>query len=319
MLRVFAMQKASANRAPLLVIENTHGLNPDALQVLCRLADLRAGDQSALRLVLASDRCIKAITKAPAMESIGKRLTGIFNLCPMEDYETLSYLHAKLRAGGCDKPASVLPDKTCYALHEASGGWPGIVDRLVLLALARADACPLKRRHVERPTIPPMTGHGGLQAVASAASTDARARLYLTYNGKTLKEIPFDRPRIMIGRSEHNDLPIISRFVSRHHAMFIRDGNTTVLMDLNSTNGTFVNSQRISNHVMVHEDVVMIGHHGLKFVDTGARERKALDGDSFSDTVIMRSLDDLRRLLAREHTQSLDSNEDSQQSADESR
>jgi predicted component of type VI protein secretion system len=176
-----------------------------------------------------------------------------------------------------------------------------------LLALARAEACPLKCKDIEHPTIPSITGTPGLQAVRAVHTGSDRATLYLTFKGRTLKEIPFDKSRIMIGRSEHNDLPIISRFISRHHALFIRDGNTTVLMDLNSTNGTFVNSKRISNHVMSHDDVVTIGHHGLKFVDPGARQQLAPSGASFNDTVIMKSLDDLRRLLAREHTQSIES------------
>lgn len=306
MLKVFAQQQTTSHHAPLLVIENTHDLTPDALQALCRLADLRVRGESALRVVLASDRSMSCIVGAPAMEGIGRRVTGVFNLCPMEDYETLAYLQAKLVAAGCEDPQSVLPDETCYAVHEASGGWPGIVDRLVLLALASADTCPLLPEHIERPMIPPLTGRAGMQALDTVESMEGGARLYLTYNGKTLREVPFDRSRLMVGRSEHNDLPIISRFVSRHHAMFIRDGDTTVLMDLNSTNGTFVNSKRISNHVMVHDDVVMIGHHRLKFVDTRARQAATLAGSSFNDTVIMKSLDDLRRLLARENTQAID-------------
>lgn len=317
-LRAYVTQQASCHSAPLLVIENTQTLNPDELQILCNVADMRTRHQQhALRLVLSSDRCLAPIVRAPAMECVSKRLTGDFHLSPMEDYETLTYLHAKLRAGRCEDPASVLPEAVCETIHKASGGWPGIVDRLVLLALARATSCPLKPGDIERPMVPPMTGSPGLQAVSNVRSVGKHAaKLFLTYNGKTINEIPFDRSRIMIGRSEHNDLPIVSRFISRHHAMFIRDGRTTVLMDLNSTNGTFVNSQRISNHVMVNDDIVMIGHHGLKFVDPNARESVPLNGDSFNETVIMRSLDDLRRMLARENTELIDVSGQERQAAE---
>jgi general secretion pathway protein A len=222
MLRVYVTQQASCHSAPLLVVENTQTLNPDELQILCNLAELRTRHQHALRLVLSGDRCIAPIVRAPAMECIGKRLTGDFHLSPMEDYETLTYLHAKLRAGRCEDPASVLPESVCETIHKASGGWPGVVDRLVLLALARATSCPLKPGDIERPMVPPMTGSPGLQAISNARSMSKdSAKLFLTYNGKTIREVPFDRPRIMIGRSEHNDLPIVSRFISRHHAMFI--------------------------------------------------------------------------------------------------
>ncbi len=308
MLRVYAMQQAAAHRAPLIIIENTDALHADALKVVCDLAALQVGRKSAVRLLLCSDYSLSNLVDAPAMQVIRDRLTGTFNLAPMEDEEVTIYLHSKLRAGGCDKPDAVLPESVCTTVFEASGGWPGIVDRLMLLALARARRCPLTSSLFEKPTIPQMTGTAGLQAVYSNHDGDS-ARLFLTYHGRTVREIPLDAERVMIGRSEHNDISISSRFISRHHSLFIRDGSVTLLMDLNSTNGTFVNSQRVSNYIMVHDDVVTIGHHGLKFVDPSARNRQPLEGASFSDTVIMKSIDDMRRMLARENTMSLDLNE----------
>ncbi len=302
--RVYAMQQAAVHDAPLIAIENAHALQPEALQVLCELAELRAGFRSAVRIVLSSDRPLSQIMNAPAMECLAQRVTGTFNLVPMDEEETTRYISEKLIAGGAADPDAVVPWSVAAELYAASGGWPGIVDRLMLLALARAKRCPLTVADIERPVVPAMTGEAGLQKVSDAIGV--RPRLFLTYHGKTLREIPLDRARIMIGRSEHNDIAISSRFISRHHALFIRDGDTTLLMDLNSTNGTFVNSQRVSNHIMVHDDVVNLGHHGLKFHHPGAKSAPSLQGAEFNDTVIMKSLDDMRKLLARENTELLD-------------
>jgi pSer/pThr/pTyr-binding forkhead associated (FHA) protein len=76
-------------------------------------------------------------------------------------------------------------------------------------------------------------------------------------------------------------------------------------MDLNSTNGTFVNSRRVSNHVLVHDDVISVGNHRIKFHDPHAVRRGSLEGTEFADTVIMKSLGDMRRLLAEENTELL--------------
>ena len=76
-------------------------------------------------------------------------------------------------------------------------------------------------------------------------------------------------------------------------------------MDLNSTNGTYVNSRRVHNHVLNHDDVVSIGNHGIKFHDPAARQCDNLDGTGFDETVIMKNLGDMRKLLARENTQCL--------------
>jgi len=110
------------------------------------------------------------------------------------------------------------------------------------------------------------------------------------------------KARALVGRSKHNDISINSRFISRHHTLLVRHRAATFLMDLNSTNGTFVNSKRVSNHVLIHEDVITIGHHRIKFYDPCATSRGALDSVDFADTVIMKTLEDMRSLLAQENT-----------------
>ena len=311
MVKVFVLQQTASDNVPLLIIENTPALNPSALRVLCELASLRIRAKSALCLILASDRSISSIVKAPAMESISKRLTGDFHLEPMTEVESTDYLHAKLRAGGCFDPLAVLPEQICHDLHIASGGWPGVLDRMVLLALAKAERCPIEIDHIERPRVPNGTpslideaddlDHNG----SNGACETGRPRIFLTYNGRTLREIDIDRPRLLVGRSDHNDLCVNSRFISRHHALFVKHGKATFLMDLNSTNGTYVNSQRVSNHVLLHDDVISIGNHGIKFHDPSARDSIKLDDASMADTVVMRTLRDMRKLLAKENTQSL--------------
>jgi type II secretory pathway predicted ATPase ExeA len=308
MVKVFAVQQTASDHAPLLIIENTHALNPNALRVLCELAELKVKQKSALRLILASDRSISSIVEAPAMAPICKRLTGDFHLEPLTIDETTEYLHTKLRAGGCADPQGVLPDDVCEALHSASGGWPGIVDSLVRLALEKADIFPIRKDQIERL----LTSNGKPSLVDEndetshdSAESAGPPKLYLTYNGRTLREIDVDRPRLLVGRSDHNDLCINSRYVSRHHALFFKRGSATVLMDLNSTNGTYVNSRRAHNHVLNHDDVISIGNHGIKFHDPAARQRDSLDGAGFDETVVMKNLGDMRKLLARENTQCL--------------
>ena len=311
MVKVFVMQQTATNHAPLLIIENVHSLNPSALRVLCELAELKVNGKSALRLVLASDRSISPIVQAPAMTPISRRLTGDFHLGPLTQNETTKYLYAKLLGGSCSDPEGVLPQDVCDELHSSSGGWPGIVDRLVLLALAKAEGCPVRADHIERPVLPDneLKGLAALRQVELELKPDdngsAPPRIILTHSGKTLREETLERPRLLIGRSEHNDLCIDSKFISRHHALFIRHGTATFVMDLNSTNGTYVNTRRISNQVVIDNDIISIGNHRIKFVDPNAKVRTTLEGTGFSDTIIAKSLEDMRDVLARENTQAL--------------
>lgn len=303
MLRVFAQQQAASQRPPLLVIENFHALNRSALRVLCELAGLRVRRTFALMLVLVSDRALQSMLAPEEMAGIARRVAVDFHLRPMQVEEARDYLHKKLRAAGSLAPGLVFPGAVCKELWCASGGWPGILDRVALLALARADKLPVAASVVERPSLPP--GTWDMPENQQADGPPEPPKLILTYKGETLKTLSFDKPRLLLGRSAHNDICIDSRFISRHHALLARSGAATFLMDLNSTNGTLVNSRRVSNYVLVHDDVISLGHYRLKFSDPHATRRVSLEGPEFADTSIMKTLDDMRRLLARENTQEL--------------
>ena len=304
LVRVFALQQAASNIPPLLIIENTHELNPSALRALCELAELRARMGSALKLVLVSDHSMCSMMGAPAMNAISKRILHDFHLQPMTRAEATDYLHEKLRAAGADFPALVFPDSVCNELWEASGGWPGIIDRIALLALAKTVNLPVPTGMVEYPALPAGTWVDANVdlPVAEADEPATTPQLVVTNSGSVIQDLKMEKLRILIGRSEHNDISIDSRFISRHHALLVRHGTSTFLMDLNSTNGTFVNAKRVSNHVLLHDDVITVGHHKIKFHDPFATKRHALDGVEFADTAIMKTLEDMRSLLAQENT-----------------
>lgn len=309
MLKVFIRQQAGAGHPPLLIVENTQSMTPATLGILCELATLRVAELSALRMVLASDRSLAPMIRAPALICIAERMTGSFFLEPMTKSETADYLRAKMRAGGNSEPDRVFPHAVCEELHDASRGWPGVADRLSLLALAKAKKCPVSKDQIERPTVEeelPALLFRIDEAVEAVELADAPT-LILSHDGETVEEIRLTKPRLLIGRSEHNDLRISSRFISRHHTLFVRHDKATFVMDLNSTNGTFVNSRRISNLMMKNDDVVQIGNHYIKFIDPSAIDRISMDDPGFSETLVMKSLEDVRRLLARENTRAVNS------------
>ncbi|MEM1176440.1 MAG: FHA domain-containing protein [Pseudomonadota bacterium] len=306
MLRVFCQQQTASQEAPILVLENVHELNPSALRALCELANLDLRGLSALKIVLTSSRSMQAMMQSDALACIAKRVSNDVHLRPMSAAETRQFLHTKLAAAGAGRPEDVITSFMCDELWQASGGWPGILDRIALLALAKTPSLPLSIDAVERPNLPHGTWQDTRSAPAEAPpsppAVDEPAKLVLSNNGKVTEEIRFDRQRILIGRSDHNDISIDSKFVSRHHLLLVRHGHTTFMMDLNSTNGTYVNSRRVSNQVLIDGDIVSVGHFRIKFCDPVAASRAAQPEMEIADTAIMKTLEDMRTLLARENT-----------------
>jgi len=96
-------------------------------------------------------------------------------------------------------------------------------------------------------------------------------RLILQFDDQVLKECGLGL-MATIGRLPDNNLVIDNPAVSGHHACVFRDGDRFVVEDLESTNGTFVNEQRVSRHTLHDGDVVAIGKHKLVFEQTGGVE-----------------------------------------------
>jgi EAL domain-containing protein (putative c-di-GMP-specific phosphodiesterase class I) len=83
--------------------------------------------------------------------------------------------------------------------------------------------------------------------------------------GKThLESFPFK-----IGRKETADLCIDSTRVSREHAVITRHGKKFHIHDLGSTNGTFVNGQRVQEAVLCDGDQLMIAEVEFTFYSGG--------------------------------------------------
>ncbi len=113
------------------------------------------------------------------------------------------------------------------------------------------------------------------------------ARLILSLGGQVLAEFNMTKERYTIGRLPDNDVRIDNPAVSGHHSLIINILNDSFLEDLSSTNGTYINGKLIKKHALQHGDVVTVGHHQLRFVETVAEE--AEQDDEFARTMIIDS------------------------------
>jgi pSer/pThr/pTyr-binding forkhead associated (FHA) protein len=73
-----------------------------------------------------------------------------------------------------------------------------------------------------------------------------------------------------VGRVEDNAFQIAEPSVSSHHAEIILKGNDVVIKDLNSTNGTFINGEKISEATLKPGQTLRFGSVELKLDGPGA-------------------------------------------------
>ncbi|UCG73576.1 MAG: FHA domain-containing protein [Chromatiales bacterium] len=115
------------------------------------------------------------------------------------------------------------------------------------------------------------------------------ARLILNVDGAQLAEYNMSKERYTIGRLSDNDVRIDNPTVSGHHSLIINILNDSFLEDLNSTNGTYVNGKLIKKHALQHGDLITIGRHQLRFVDSAADEPE--EDDEFARTMVIDNAD----------------------------
>ncbi len=76
------------------------------------------------------------------------------------------------------------------------------------------------------------------------------------------KVFELTKTEIFLGRDPHNDIVISDSEVSRKHARLVLQAGGYVLEDLGSTNGTYVNGQRLMGpHVLRPGEVIMLGEN----------------------------------------------------------
>jgi pSer/pThr/pTyr-binding forkhead associated (FHA) protein len=93
------------------------------------------------------------------------------------------------------------------------------------------------------------------------------AKLVLSFNGEPLQEYDLDQETMTIGRKAENDIQIDNLAVSAKHAKILTILDDSFIEDLESTNGTFINGEKIRKHALRNGEVIAIGKHELAYIN----------------------------------------------------
>src|SRR5882724_913684 len=91
--------------------------------------------------------------------------------------------------------------------------------------------------------------------------------LVIIAGGEMGRRIDLTNEEVSIGRSEQCTVCVNSDLVSRRHAVVNRILGRYIVVDLKSTNGTFVNDQRIERSELKDGDLLRTGKTVLKYLE----------------------------------------------------
>jgi len=268
----FLSRQVRGGHAPVLFVDDADRATSSALRLLNWLAALDSRGDYALRIVLSGKEELAGVLRDDGMRNLARRHPATYTLNPLSEQETMIYLRTRLIAAGGERSERVFPLDICAQLHMRSGGWPGQLNRHAIEVMER---------------------------IAELRSARAMPRVLVTREGETIAEYELSDREYVIGRNELADIVIEDTYVSKIHAMLKVYSNAVVLLDLNSTNGTTVNSRVVQKTILRNEDVITLGHYKLKIEGLPALSAEMDEKISASDTMTMQNLKDIRRARAR--------------------
>lgn len=105
-------------------------------------------------------------------------------------------------------------------------------------------------------------------------------RLVLLTEGFTGRSFELKAERSTVGRLEDNNFQIPAPSISGHHCEILLRGSEVVVKDLDSTNGTFINGEQVTELVLQVGQTVRFGSVEARLeasAPTGASGKKVLD------------------------------------------
>jgi hypothetical protein len=91
------------------------------------------------------------------------------------------------------------------------------------------------------------------------------AVLELLDSGDVAQVFPLEKESVQVGRIPDNDIVLPDPNVSRVHLRVWRRGDSFLATDLDSTNGTWINEQRVSEAELADNDLIRMGSTRMVF------------------------------------------------------
>ena len=106
------------------------------------------------------------------------------------------------------------------------------------------------------------------------------ARLVVLSEGYTGLAYELKVEKTTVGRVEDNAFQIADASISSHHCEIIQQGNDILVRDLNSTNGSFINGEQVTEKVMKPGQILRLGSIDVRLeaaAPAGASGKKVVD------------------------------------------
>jgi type II secretory pathway predicted ATPase ExeA len=269
-----SFQQTHARRT-VLCLEEAQDCSPWLLERVCELVSTETEDPHGLMVVLCGQPDLVDLLQQEPLQYIAGDVGRPVRVAPLAPGETRDFIKGKIESEGVQDVGQIIEFEAIRRLHELSAGVLDTVSSLCSKSLQLATdetGYPITADTVRTAAISlglisepvPEAVHSETPLVAVTSMTTPT--LVFRQEDTLYGERPLDSDCVSIGRDQDNDICIPSLTVSRHHALILTSAEGVKIVDLGSTNGTFVGHKQIESQVLKHGDTVQVGDCRMLFV-----------------------------------------------------
>ncbi|NKB37093.1 MAG: AAA family ATPase [Gammaproteobacteria bacterium] len=269
MLNKFLKEQSENDTQVVLIIDEAQNLTPRVLEEVRLMTGMETTKGKILNLILVGQPELKDIIDAPGMEQLNQRIRFRFHLSALSESETSEYIEHRLAtAGYAEQEERLFAKSTIKLIHHYTGGIPRLINILCDTAMLSAfveGKTKISLKMIEevimelqwKPYSERALHQQHPKEINDLEHQPAKVILQISGSDKT-REFSLEQETISIGRFEDNDIRIDNRFISGHHSKIVTVQGQSYVVDMGSTNGTFVNGQRISKCRLKNKDNISL-------------------------------------------------------------
>lgn len=278
-LNTFLIEQYAAGKKVIVIVDEAQNLSLKVLEEIRLISGIETHKEKVLRIILAGQPELRDKIASPKLKQLTQRVRLRFHLGPLSKRELSEYIDHRISVAG-GKPGAIFSKDAVSMIYRYTGGVPRLTNTLCDTALLVAFADDKKKidENVIKASVEELewseseiaeTGSDAPAKIVNprATGTVVFGRIEIRSEGKLIEKHIVGPHRVIIGRTPDNDIRLESKFVSRHHAQIASTLQSSILEDLNSTNGLYIGAKRIKKRVLKDGDVINVGKHEIHYTD----------------------------------------------------
>jgi len=282
-LKHYLIDQKAHGRNVVLIIDEAQNLSEEVLEELRNLGNIETPTEKLLQIILLGQPELRQMIRTPQLRPLEQRIILRFHLGKLSAEDVAAYIDHRLSVAGA-------PDGTIFdadakqEIFETSEGVPRLIniicDQALLLAYIEDETAvtveAVKSVVADWEGYYAESSDGTVVETTTDVDKDKTDEIVLRSRQVGPRDAKFvirrdnrlwgsfnvrDGAELVVGRdADLCDLAILDPAISRRHCTISNISGLLVIEDLASTNGTFVNGERIARYDLTHDDVIQMGH-----------------------------------------------------------